>query len=57
MITKDILKQVLASNQKDVERYKVMFWMLSSNEVSCRVFGIPDYLQESYSYYSKDTTE
>ena len=24
MITKDILKQVLASNQKDVERYKVV---------------------------------
>lgn len=38
MITKDILKQVLASNQKDVERYKVMSRTLPSDDFPCRVF-------------------
>lgn len=38
MITKDILKQVLASNQKDVERYKVVSRTLPSDDFPCHVF-------------------
>lgn len=38
MITKDVLKQVLASNQKDVERYKVVSRTLPSDDFPCHVF-------------------
>lgn len=38
MITKDILKQVLVSNQKDVERYKVVSRTLPSDGFPCHVF-------------------
>lgn len=38
MINKDILKQVLASNQKDVENYNVISRELPSEEFPCRVF-------------------
>lgn len=38
MITKEVLKQVLASNQRDVERYKVMPRSIPSNEFPCYVF-------------------
>lgn len=38
MITKDVLKQVLASNQKDVERYKVVSRTLPSDDFHCHVF-------------------
>lgn len=38
MITKDTLKQVLATNQKDVENYKVIPRTLPSDDFSCRVF-------------------
>lgn len=38
MITKDILKQVLASNQKDVERYNVVSRILPSDDFPCHVF-------------------
>lgn len=38
MITKDILKQVLASNQKDVERYKVVSRTLPPDDFPCHVF-------------------
>lgn len=37
MITKDTLKQVLASNQKDVERYKIMPRTLPSDDFPCHV--------------------
>lgn len=38
MISKDILKQVLASNQKDVENYKIVPRTLPSDDFTCRVF-------------------
>ena len=38
MVAKDILKQVLASNQKDVERYQVVNRTLPSDDFPCHVF-------------------
>lgn len=38
MISKDILKQVLASNQKDIEKYQVMSRTLPNDDFPCRVF-------------------
>lgn len=38
MIRKDILKQVLASNQKDIEKYQVMPRVLPTDDFPCRVF-------------------
>ena len=38
MITKEALKQVLASNQKEVERYDVIPRMLPTDNFPCRVF-------------------
>ena len=37
MITKDILKQVLVSNQKDVERYQLVHRELPSDDFPCHV--------------------
>ncbi len=38
MVTKDTIKQVLASNQKDVENYKVMPRTLPADDFPCHVF-------------------
>jgi hypothetical protein len=38
MITKDTIKQILASNQKDVENYKVMPRTLPTDDFPCYVF-------------------
>ena len=38
MIAKDILKQVLASNQQEVERFDIVRRTLPSDEFPCRVF-------------------
>ncbi len=38
MISKNILKQVLASNQKDIEKYQVMSRTLPDDDFPCRVF-------------------
>ena len=38
MINKTVLKQILASNQKDVENYQVMPRELPSDEFERRVF-------------------
>ena len=38
MVTKDTIKQVLASNQKDVENYKVMPRALPADDFPCHVF-------------------
>ena len=37
MIAKDVLKQVLASNQKDVERYEMVSRALPSDDFPCHV--------------------
>lgn len=38
MVTKDTIKQVLASNQKDVENYKVIPRTLPADDFPCHVF-------------------
>lgn len=38
MITKDTIKQILASNQKDVENYKVVPRTLPTDDFPCYVF-------------------
>lgn len=38
MISKDVLKQVMASNQRDVENYEVSPRVLPSDDFPCRVF-------------------
>lgn len=38
MFSKDVLKQVLISNQRDIENYNIVFRDLPSSEFNCRVF-------------------
>lgn len=38
MISKDILKQVLASNQEDIENYRIIPRALPSDDFPCRIF-------------------
>lgn len=53
MITKDTLKQVLATNQKDVENYKVIPRTLPSDDFSCRVFVGVRRAGKSFMLYQK----
>lgn len=53
MITKDTLKQVLATNQKDVENYKVIPRTLPSDDFSCRVFVGVRCAGKSFMLYQK----
>lgn len=53
MISKNILKQVLASNQKDVENYKVISRTLPSDDFSCRVFVGVRRAGKSFMLYQK----
>ena len=53
MITKDTLKQVLATNQKDVENYKVIPRTLPSDDFSCLVFVGVRRAGKSFMLYQK----
>lgn len=53
MINKDILKQVLASNQKDIENYKIVPRTLPSDDFPCRVFVGVRRAGKSFMLYQK----
>lgn len=53
MISKEVLKQVLASNQKDVENYAVMHRQLPSDEFPCHVFVGVRRAGKSFMLYQK----
>lgn len=53
MISKDILKQVLASNQKDIENYKIAPRQLPSDDFTCRVFVGVRRAGKSFMLYQK----
>ncbi|WP_028897234.1 ATP-binding protein [Prevotella sp. HUN102] len=53
MISKDIVKQVLASNQKDVENYKVIPRALPSDDFGCCVFVGVRRTGKSFMLYQK----
>lgn len=53
MINKDSLKQVLASNQKDVENYKVTPRTLPSDDFACHVFVGVRRAGKSFMLYQK----
>ena len=53
MISKDILKQVLASNQKDVENYKITPRALPSDDFTCRVLVGVRRAGKSFMLYQK----
>ena len=53
MISKDVIKQVLASNQRDVENYKVMTRTLPTDGFPCRVFVGVRRAGKSFMLYQK----
>ena len=53
MISVDLLKQVLASNQKDVENYRVVSRQLPEDNFSCRVFVGVRRAGKSFMLYQK----
>ena len=53
MINKDILKQVLASNQKDIENYKIVPRTLPGDDFPCRVFVGVRRAGKSFMLYQK----
>lgn len=53
MINKDALKQILSSNQKDVERYQVMPRTLPKDKFPCRVFVGVRRAGKSFMLYQK----
>ena len=53
MISKDILKQVLATNQNDIKNYKIVPRALPSDDFTCRVFVGVRRAGKSFMLYQK----